>query len=42
MKNWLKKNMQSICNICLGFYFVYHISGFSIGLFGEPELPTDD
>lgn len=42
MKNWLKKNIFTLCNGCLalGFYFTFtSISNF---LFGEPEFPFED
>ena len=42
MKNWLKKNMFTLCSACLGYTLMYHISGFSYFLFGEPEFPSED
>ena len=42
MKNWLKRNAGLILTTCLGWNFVYHISGTSLLLFGEPEFPTED
>lgn len=42
MKNWLKKNMFSICNACIGMFYVYFISGRSNFLFGEPDFPVED
>lgn len=42
MKNWLKRNIGNLCSACLGISFVYHISGASLCMFGEPEFPTED
>lgn len=42
MKNWLKKNMFALCSTSLAYFYVYHITGFSAFLFGEPELPMED
>lgn len=42
MKNWLKKNFFTICTALSIFPFVYHISSYSFGLFGEPEFPAED
>lgn len=42
MKNWLRKNMFTICNICLGYTVWYRISSMSNFLFGEPEFPIED
>lgn len=42
MKNWLKKNMLTICAGITLFFDVYHIGSFSRFLFGEPEYPTED
>lgn len=42
MKNWLKKNMFQLCGALAIFPFVYHISEFSLFLFGEPEFPSED
>lgn len=41
VKNWLKKNMFAICNAGLAYFFFYHISGHSFGLFGEPDFPVE-
>lgn len=42
MKNWLKKNLFTICSTCLGYTVIYRIGGFSHFLFGEPEFPSED
>lgn len=42
MKNWLKRNVGNICSACLALSLIYHISGFCLSLFGEPEFPTTE
>lgn len=42
MKNWLKKNIFSICTALSIFPFVYHIGSHSFVLFGEPDYPVED
>ena len=42
MKNWLKKNVHTICNACVAYTVVFVMSGRSHFLFGEPELPMED
>lgn len=42
MKNWLKKNLPTICNACLAYGVMFYLSGRSHFLFGEPEFPTED
>lgn len=42
MKNWLKKNVHTICNACLAYTVMFIMSGHSCFLFGEPELPTEN
>lgn len=42
VKNWLRRNIGAICSTCLGTAFVYHISGASLWLFGEPEFPMEE
>lgn len=42
MKNWLKKNMFTLCSACLGYTIMYYISEYSLLLFGEPEFPFED
>lgn len=42
MKNWLKKNAFTLCSSCLALVHIYHISNFSLLMFGEPEFPTED
>lgn len=42
MKNWLKRNFLTICNVCLGYTVLYRIGSHSLFLFGEPEFPAED
>lgn len=42
MKSWLKKNIFTICNLCLGYTVWYRIGSLSNFLFGEPEFPVED
>lgn len=42
MKNWLKKNIGTICNACLAYTIFFVMGSYSCFLFGEPELPTED
>ena len=42
MKNWLKKNIHSICNACLAYGVFYVITSRSCFLLGEPEFPVED
>lgn len=42
MKNWLKKNMFTLCSSALALFYVYHIGSFSYFFFGEPEFPVED
>lgn len=42
MKNWLKKNIFTVCSAFSIFPFVYYISSHSCFLFGEPDFPVED
>lgn len=42
MKNWLKKNVGSLCSSCLALTLIYHIGRVSLLMFGEPEFPTEE
>ncbi len=42
MKNWLKRNIITICAGIVLFFDVYHISSVSHFLFGEPEFPVEN
>ena len=42
MKNWLKRNIFTICAGFSLIFDVYHIGSHSLALFGEPEFPIED
>lgn len=42
MKNWLRKNMFTLCSACLAFSGYYHFGSYSVFFFGEPEFPVDN
>lgn len=42
MKNWLKKNIFTLCNGCLALSFLIVFGAPCNFLFGEPEFPSED
>lgn len=42
MKNWVRKNIFSICSFCLAMSFFVRTSVISCLFFGEPKYPFDD
>lgn len=42
MKNWLKKNIITLCAGFTLIFDVYYIGSRSLFLFGEPEFPIED
>lgn len=42
MKNWLKKNIFTLCNGCLAMSIFFIFGDYSNFLFGEPEFPFED
>lgn len=42
MKNWLRKNMLTLCSACLALSTYIHFGAHSIIFFGEPEFPAEE
>lgn len=42
MKNWLKKNIFTLCSACLSLSLYFKFYASSNFLFGEPDFPSED
>lgn len=42
MKNWLRKNVFSICSACVAYSFIVYFGSSSYFFFGKPEFPVEE